>query len=74
MTLDRTQFDERYPDVDLKTIVLSNGDEIMKVGREELCWDCSRRTRWVSTSFHAYLCSDECVRNKWNEYWEATRK
>ena len=70
----RKQFDELYPDAELKTIITFDGDELMKIDRLESCWDCGRLTRWVSTSFYAHLCSKSCVRNKWKEYWEATRK
>lgn len=70
----RKQFDEVYPDAEIKTVIQIDGDEILKIGRLDACWDCGRMTRWVSTSFHAPLCSKPCVRNKWKEYWEAVSK
>lgn len=69
-------FENRYPDSPVGTIIEFEGDQLVRTAKLQLCWDnCGRSTYWTSSSFAcAPLCSEECCRNKWNEYFEAMRK
>lgn len=70
----RKRFDELYPDSDVGTQIDVEGDIAIKIARSGQCWDCGRTTFWIGQSFMTHLCSKKCFINKWNEYWEATRK
>ncbi len=49
------------------------GDEYLRhTGGPGLCWHCGHPTPWLSISFEAHICSEECGRAKWDEYLEAT--
>jgi hypothetical protein len=67
-------FDEEYPDAEPQTQIEVEGDSFFKVARADLCWNCHRATHWISHSFYAFICSQKCSTEKWNEYFEATRK
>lgn len=64
-------FDDQHPSAEVKTIVLFQGDEYMKISKADFCWNCGLVTSWYSTSFLAPICSEKCATEKWNEYWEA---
>lgn len=31
------------------------------------CWNCGRLTHYIDVDFEAFLCSNRCNRQKWNE-------
>jgi hypothetical protein len=67
------KFDGLYPDreyVELRDI----GTAVVKAERVYRCWHCRKETSWVDIHFLAPLCSEECCRAKWDEYFEATIK
>lgn len=67
-------FDEKYAELEVNSHVDIDGDEVVKVARIGLCYKCNRDTYWISTSFYTHVCSQACLTELWNEYWEATRK
>lgn len=71
---DRRQFDELYPDAVVGIQINVEGDTVTKIAKAGACWDCGRTTFWLDMSFYTHICSGQCIRNKWNEYWEATKK
>lgn len=44
------------------------GDELISAGADEPCLVCGDPTHWVSLSFEAPFCSDECLRGMWQGY------
>ncbi len=46
------------------------GSELIKGNEPGACWHCGCPTRWVDTNFQALLCSEECSRAKWEEYFK----
>lgn len=67
-------FAEQHPNAKPGDRIEVEGDELIRTERAEFCWDCGRGCQWISTSFYAYFCSEQCLKNKWKEYWEAMRK
>lgn len=35
---------------------------------------CGAETRLIEINFEARLCSEACIRAKWDEYWAAERE
>lgn len=65
------KFDDMSPNAIRSTrIFLPNGDEVAKVsdGKVHPCWHCGEGTDWADFSFEAYLCSEECLAAKTEEY------
>jgi len=67
-------FDNLYPDASCGTEVRFEGSLLVKDDKEHTCWHCGRKTFWVDILFPAPLCSEECCKAKWDEYWEANSK
>lgn len=44
------------------------GSSIWKYGEPNPCWNCGELTSWIDLNFEAYLCSEECERQKWAEF------
>ena len=44
------------------------GSCLFKYGEEKPCWNCEEPTNWIDLNFGAYLCSEECERQKWSEF------
>lgn len=69
------KFDAIYPNqsrsLDQKAVEFE-GSQLICYGKPEPCWHCGELTDWVDTSFGARLCSEECERAKWAEYWRDT--
>ena len=66
------KFDEKYPNTEILSSQ-ANNDDIMKGSVEKPCWHCKAPTAWVEMNFQAHLCSEGCVKAKWNEYARACR-
>jgi hypothetical protein len=68
-------FDKLYPNIipslGPESEVLFEGAPIFKYGDPKPCWNCGNFTNWIDISFEAYLCSEECERQKWKEFEEA---
>lgn len=52
---------------------LGPGLEFVISDEAKPCWHCETPTRLIEICFEAYLCSEECVRAKDAEYWQALR-
>lgn len=37
----------------------------------EPCWNCGEHTTLLELNFEARLCSDECAKEKYKEYYDA---
>jgi len=72
------KFDSLYPnqstEIRQQGVVFEGSELIKSWGKPKPCWNCGELTLWVDTSFGAHLCSEECERQKWKEYWEDTRR
>lgn len=66
------KFDEKYPDAIVTEEFLFEGSAIFKAPTAYPCWHCGELTAWVDINFEANLCSEECERAKWSEYFSAT--
>jgi hypothetical protein len=65
------KFDALYPDASPGDEMVFEGSGVLKcLGTGSPCWHCRELTTWVDINFEAYLCSEECERAKWSEYWE----
>ena len=61
-------FDELYPNTGCGEEFEFEGTIIAKGNDEYSCWNCGKKTKWFDLSFLAPLCSEECVRAKWEEF------
>ena len=48
-----------------------SSDDYIYAPEAKPCWNCGDLTHWVSLSFEAHLCSEECADAKWEEYTDA---
>lgn len=80
------KFEDKYPDVpkwnphagpfsksnpdpsQVPELIISRHDSTGK------CWHCGEETEWLDLSFQTWMCSEECYKAKWDEYWEASAK
>ena len=46
------------------------GDELIKSNKLKPCSICNELCAWVSVTFKAYYCSEECNRCEWDDFWE----
>lgn len=67
------KFDLKFPDAKNLDQFPFEGSEVLKGSIEGNCWNCGELTLWSDISFIAYLCSEECCRAKWLEYFKAER-
>jgi len=65
------KFDKLFPKANCLDQFPFEGSEVVKGRIEKGCWNCGEPTLWADISFIAYLCSEECSRLKWLEYFEA---
>ena len=64
-------FDELCPDTDYVDFM---GSPLLRCDTPQPCWHCGRMTHWGDASFFAFLCSEECARAKWFEYYLAAHE
>jgi hypothetical protein len=62
-------YDELYPSAIELSFV--EGD-LLKATRSQPCSGCGRQTSWIEVNFGAYLCSEDCAKQAWNDYVEAS--
>ena len=58
---------------DLKYPYASVGHQVCDILRVDIggpCWHCGDHTKWAEINFQGYLCSEECVKAKTEEYIE----
>jgi hypothetical protein len=70
------KFDVLYPNQptnQLNEDIYFEGSSLVKVDDTQPCWNCKEPTSWIDINFEAYLCSEECERAKWKEYYDAER-
>jgi len=67
------KFDDKFPEAKHLDQFSFEGSEVIKGDTEGKCWNCGEMTLWADISFMAYLCSEECSKQKWNEYFKACR-
>lgn len=48
---------------------LIDGTEVQKVRGFGKCANCHENTSWIEINFQAWVCSEECLREMWNEYF-----
>lgn len=67
------KFDALHPDAtaSLTEQYPFEGSFIFKAETPNPCWHCGEETQWIDGCFEAFLCSEECDRAKWNEYFKA---
>ncbi len=64
------KWDDKYPDAAYLDEMESC---IVKGCVPRPCWHCGAATVWYEINFGAFLCSEECVKAKWDEYAAASR-
>jgi hypothetical protein len=68
-------FDDLYPNIipslGPESEISFEGSHLFKYGESKPCWNCGNLTNWIDILFEAQICSEECERQKWKEYWEA---
>jgi hypothetical protein len=69
-------FEDLYPDSPIGKQHEFEGSIIVNLGQPALkpCLKCGYRTWWYDLMFEAPLCSIECNREIWAEYFKAERK
>jgi len=68
------KFEELYPNAKYTDEIQFEGSFLIKGDDRQKCWNCGEFTIWIDVLFEAYLCSEECERQKWREYFDAERK
>jgi hypothetical protein len=71
------KFDDLYPNQPqdlMQHDVEFEGSSLFKYGEKHPCWNCGELTNWIDILFEANLCSEECERVKWSEYFLASLK
>jgi hypothetical protein len=72
MALDRVKV------MDFDTIgdkdIFVKGDEVFRADKAKPCDVCGKLTHYVSISFQAFYCSEECLDKEWALYYEAERR
>lgn len=68
------KFDISRIDATYTDRIIVGGSELIHAHGASTCWHCGKTTEWVEINFEAYLCSDECLSAKIDEYLEATRQ
>ncbi len=51
-----------------------DGDTMIHGKTARPCFNCHTLTNWVSISFEAHICSEECNTKVWKDYQEACQK
>lgn len=65
------KFDQKYPGAE----ALDEPDaSICKFSSARPCWHCGAMTTWADIDFGAWLCSEECLKAKWEEFKEACER
>lgn len=64
-------FDEMYPNAEYLDQIDFEGSFLIRGGSERACWNCHSITLWIDYNFGTHLCSPECERQMWMEYFEA---
>lgn len=65
-------FDEKYVGVAVNSQPV--GEDVFCSDRAEECFHCHKLTRWVSLSFEASVCSEECENSEWIAYYATLKK
>jgi len=62
------KFEEKYPKAFVGQRLNVNEDTITKMEEMKDCEACNEPTEYFSTSFMAYICSEQCLRKLWTSY------
>jgi hypothetical protein len=65
------RYDYKYP---LHDDNFTSPEGVFYAAVPAVCVGCGRKTNWLDASFSAHLCSEECSRDWWSEYWRRERK
>lgn len=62
-------FTNKYPKA--QTFDELEGGDIMVAEESQPCWNCDMMTRFFEMNYQAYICSEECLKEKDNGFADA---
>lgn len=60
----KMKFDDKYP----RAQYLEQKDDVLKGDSFKVCTVCGAPTSWMEMNFQAYVCSEECCEDLWQDY------
>jgi len=64
------KFEELYPNLEYLEQAPREDCFIIKGKEFHPCWNCGEPTLFIEGDFQAYLCSFECVKKKYQEFFQ----
>lgn len=64
-------FDEQHPNARYLEEIQFEGSALIKSTDPRNCFVCNRVTHWIDINFEGALCSPECERKAWEDYFES---
>jgi len=66
-------YDDKYPHANDGD--QPEGEDVFRgKGEPGKCWMCEHPTAWIDLSFQTYLCSEECSKAAWDDYFTYCRE
>lgn len=70
-----SKFTELYPQAPHQSEIQFEGSLLIKADDSDepfACFVCGSLTHWIDCNFEAAVCSEECERAAWNDYFVAS--